>query len=286
MKRVRSLVLIEQVGTMKCKKSFITVGRIITIVLCFCGNNVIDSAYFSGTPEPDITNPGPDTANFPTSPFNLPKGRAYYENFPLTFELPDNGAPYTYSWPFLLRIGMTDFLEFRLIGQGLTHLSADKITGFSPLGIGLKAHLWGDQDWRWAPSAGIEVYVVPPIASKQLRDGTQFIINGLFDHKLSERLAFEWNLGVYGRGLLPIKKRAAYALINWSLQCKITEPLSLFFEGLFSKANYPLYPANLILGAGFISTVHKRLCIYGSYNWPVFYKRNSDLANLGFAVAF
>ena len=90
------------------------------------------------------------------------------------------------------------FLEFRLTGQGLTHIYADhyqnKVTGFSPVGFGLKLHLWGDEHWRWAPSAGIEAYVFTPIASKNLRDSTQFIINALFDHRLTDSLVFELNI--------------------------------------------------------------------------------------------
>ena len=189
-----------------------------------------------------------------------------------------------------MRIALTDFLEFRLTGQGLTHIPADncqnKVTGFSPLSFGFKTHLWGTQDWRYLPSAGIEVYMVTSIASKKLKDGTQFIINTLFDHKLSESLVLEWNLGVYSRNMLPIKKRAVYALINWSLQQEITKHMGLFLEGLYSTSNCPLYPANLLLGAGFLSYLTKRICIYGSYNWAIRPNRNSDLANLGFAVAF
>lgn len=63
-------------------------------------------------PEPDITNPGPDTASFPTSPFTLPKDRIYFENFPIWYELPDQNKDETYQWPYLLRLGLTDFWNF------------------------------------------------------------------------------------------------------------------------------------------------------------------------------
>ncbi|MBM4021311.1 MAG: hypothetical protein FJ284_03555 [Planctomycetes bacterium] len=33
-------------------------------------------------PPADIASPGPDSANFPNSPFTLPKGRSYVETIP------------------------------------------------------------------------------------------------------------------------------------------------------------------------------------------------------------
>ena len=75
-------------------------------------------------------------------------------------------------------------------------------------------------------------------------------------------------------------------LVNFSLQQEITKHIGLFIEGLYSTANYPLYPANFIVGVGFLSTLTKRICIYGSYNWAIHPNRNPDLANFGFAVAF
>ena len=239
---------------------------------------------------PDITNPGPDTASFPTSPFTLPKGRGYFENFPLYMYLPGNHEPRTYYWPYLLRIGLTDYLEFRLTGQGLTNIAAHSrqknLTGLSPVSFGIKVHAWGTQEWLRTPSAGFEFYIIPPIASKNLRDSTQFIINSLWDIKFREGLVFEMNIGAYSRSLLPIKKRAVYTLINWSLQQEITEHLGLFFEGLYTSPNYPTYPPTLLLGVGFESFITKRIAIYGSYNWSVIHTGNPELANLGFAVAF
>lgn len=236
----------------------------------------------------DITNPGPDTASFPTSPFTLPKGRAYFENFPLYFDLPEN-KKFSYNWPFLMRIGVTNFLEFRLQGQGLSHSRPDtyqkNILGFMPLNIGIKLHIWGTQEWKYMPSTGIEVYVIPPIASKPFRDKTQFIINSLFNIKLQDSLALEWNIGVYSRAMPSIQKRNIYTIIEWALTQEITKHINLFFEGLYSSPGYPSYPKTLLLGIGFLRNINKRISIYGSYNWPIF-KDSSELATLGFALAF
>ena len=79
-----------------------------------------------GPPPPcDITDPGPDTANFPYSPLTLPKGRSYIETIPGTYSLagPD-GTPASWSCPFMMRTGLTDNCEFRIISQGPTVVGA------------------------------------------------------------------------------------------------------------------------------------------------------------------
>ena len=119
-----------------------------------------------GPPPPcDITDPGPDTANFPNSPLTLPKGRSYIETIPGTYSLagPD-GTPASWSCPFMMRTGLTDNCEFRLISQGPTVVGATadspEIDGFAPLTFDLKMHLWGDKDQLYMPIVGVEVFVV------------------------------------------------------------------------------------------------------------------------------
>ena len=90
---------------MNIKKIFIAACTIVIVVTNILENDtIIASGCFnlenfinclipekehSPSPEPDITNPGPDTASFPTSPFILPKGRGYFENFPIVYEVPN-----------------------------------------------------------------------------------------------------------------------------------------------------------------------------------------------------
>jgi len=238
---------------------------------------------------PDIIHPGPDTENFPLSPFTLQQGRVYWENYPLYFELPDATKQYNYYWPFLLRIGVTSIMELRFSGLGLTAKNASSpaksITGFSPVEFGIKLHVYGTPEMRWAPSCGIEAAIIPPVASKNLKDGTQCRITALFYHTLMEKLSLEWNIGTYSLTTTPDQKRSFFALACWALQYDIHEHIGLFFQGRYSSAKQPLYPTTLLLGAGFLSNITKRVCIYGSYNWPVF-KKGFDVANLGFALAF
>ncbi|MFM7242792.1 MAG: hypothetical protein ACKO40_01275, partial [Planctomycetaceae bacterium] len=105
-----------------------------------------------GRPPPcDITDPGPDTANYPNSPLTLPKGRSYIETIPGTYSLAGaDGTPASWSWPFMMRTGLTDNCELRIISQGPTVVAAGPDSpaadGFAPLVFDLKVHLWGDKD--------------------------------------------------------------------------------------------------------------------------------------------
>ena len=47
--------------------------------------------------EIDISDPGPDTVNFPNSPFTLPKGRLYFENSPFGYYGGPPGASNTFQ---------------------------------------------------------------------------------------------------------------------------------------------------------------------------------------------
>jgi hypothetical protein len=237
--------------------------------------------------EPDITNPGPDTPNFPTSPFTLPHGRVYIENFPLFLNIRGEIDPTSYQWPFLLRIGLWDCMELRLAGQGLTAIKAGdnrcSRRGFSPLIVGMKMHLWGDQDRLYLPSGGFECYVVTPLASPSLKEGSQIFFDGLFLHRFPRDWHLEWNAGFFTRRVLP-HMHSLYFSLEWALQKEVTPNLEFFLEQSYTRSKLPWTKTNL-LGCGLVVTLSKRICIYGSYNVSLISARQ-DLINIGFAVAF
>lgn len=238
---------------------------------------------------PDITNPGPDTPSFPTSPFTLPAGRGYFENFPLYVGLPDKRQDVSYNWPWLLRIGLCNNLEFRLISQGATVIGrrGDKprIAGYSSVNVGFKAHLWGTQEMLFFPSGGIECFLITPFASTQLDMGTQFFISALFAHFFPRDWELEWNLDFFSRRLDGTSNRAVSLDVEWALQKKVLPRLALFFEGSYVTPKRPFYESELLLGVGFQSPLTQRISIYGSYIWSIF-KSDQDSITLGFAIAF
>jgi hypothetical protein len=93
--------------------------------------------------EPNIKEPGPDMGDYPNSAFTLPQGRAYVEFAPLSIETANAENPAAYGFPFLLRYGLTDDVELRLITTGLASVfnTGNTVSGFFPLIIDTKIHL-------------------------------------------------------------------------------------------------------------------------------------------------
>ena len=96
---------------------------------------------------PDIRAPGPDSSDFPNSPYTLPRGWNYLEMSPLTYTSSINTIQsQSYSWNYLLRMGLTDRVEFRLFGNGLSWQAAGlgqpETTGFAPLVFYTKIHFF------------------------------------------------------------------------------------------------------------------------------------------------
>ena len=68
----------------------------------------------------------------------------------------DSFGPAAYLWPYLLRYGLTDDVELRLLGNGVTSVfGSDPTSGFSPTVIDMKVHLW-DGNERFIPASSLE----------------------------------------------------------------------------------------------------------------------------------
>ncbi|HTI49307.1 MAG TPA: hypothetical protein VL475_00095, partial [Planctomycetaceae bacterium] len=210
----------------------------------------------AAAPWPDISQPGPDMGDFPNSAYTLPKGRAYVEMAPVTLAGPDAENPSSYNWAYLLRYGVTDDVEFRIFGSGLTHIfGSDPETGFSPVSLDTKIHLW-DQNNDWLiPAVSLEAYLQTTWGTKAFSGGWQESIALNFDMLLLEKTNLEWTIGYSGvqdavnvvtghrfiarhHFLRPTIHRAdvnVYQLsIQWALEQEITEQLQLFFHGFYN----------------------------------------------------
>lgn len=248
----------------------------------------------TGPPPPaDIASPGPDTANFPNSPFTLPKGRSYIETLPGTFSLAgSDGTPATWAWPFLMRTGITDHCELRLIGQGPTVVAASPesraFDGFAPLVFDLKIHLWGEQDWLYWPVVGVETFLVSGFASKEFQVGTEPGLVLLVDHRLPGDWLLEWNIGCFGSGgdRIPVELSLPNMGVQWALQKQLTERFAAFFQGFYNAAGIPYFPSDLVVGMGCQWNVSQRLAVYTNYNWSVDGTGSPSGGSSGFAYAY
>jgi hypothetical protein len=240
--------------------------------------------------EPDIREPGPDTANFPNSPYTLPRGWVYVETSPLCYTASTHGLQTAmYNWEYLLRMGLTDRVEFRVFGNGLTAsaagLGSGATTGFSPLVFDTKIHIADEEPDLFMPATGIEVYVQTPWGSPAFDAGTQPGIMMLFRNSLPWGIEAEWNVGVVGdqAGQDAVGFTDA---VQWSFQKEVGEGLSVFFHGFNNQASLPRMAHQTVLGAGFVKMCSRRLSLFGSWNVGTDRAGPASFIQLGGAGAF
>ena len=136
--------------------------------------------------EASIRTPGPDLANFPNSAFTLPQGRAYVELAPLNYTRRSaGGSPTQWSAGYLLRYGVTDDFELRLLSDGYTNVrGSDGPSGMAPQTFDFKWHFCDENKDSHLPAFGVEVAVQTDIASRAFREGTQPALSLNFDQTL------------------------------------------------------------------------------------------------------
>ncbi len=256
-------------------------------------NRLIPEKNREPSPAPDIAMPGPDTANFPNSPFTLPKGRGYLEVSPFNFGSQGKLASQLYSIPFLLRFGLTDNVELRLYSLGYTWTngpatnSPATTTGFSPLVFDMKIHLWGEKEWMWWPVFGLEVYIQSEIGSPRFVTGVETGISLLVDHNLPNNWLFEWNIGDFGLGFPGEGNDEALNLgISWALQKQLNNKFALFFQGFYNQPDLPFFTQSIVVGLGGQWNLNERVSVYGSYNWSLANSGNPIVSYAGLAYAF
>jgi hypothetical protein len=250
--------------------------------------------------EPDIANPGPDLANFPNSAFTLPAGRAYIEFSPLTFYGSAVGQPVQYNAEYLLRYGVTDDIEFRLFGNGVSWTGGARSTwGFAPIAFDTKIQLWTEKQQYFLPAAGLEVYLQTQwLGSAAFNAGTQPSFTFNFDQSLPIEIDFEYNLGATRIQAIDGTNVWEFSF-QWGLQRDLFDKdFAVFVHGFYNAMSLPRLPtvsvpAALVdnvtqtaVGAGFVWTVDQRFAVYGQVSGGTTRFTPSTISMLGFAAAF
>ncbi|NCA11642.1 hypothetical protein EBR56_07515 [bacterium] len=240
--------------------------------------------------EPDIREPGPDTATFPNSPDTLPRGWVYLETSPVTYTTSVHDLQTsTYNWDYLLRVGLTDRVEFRFFGNGLTAaaagLGAAATSGFSPVVFDTKIHFSDEVPEWFMPATGMEVYVQTPWGSPAFDVGTQPGVLMLFRNSLPWGIAAEWNVGVVG------DQASADAVgftdaVQWSFEKEVAEGLTIFVQGFVNQAALPRVANQTVVGGGFIRTFGRRWALFGSWNYGTDRAGPTSVIQFGGARAF
>jgi hypothetical protein len=232
--------------------------------------------------EASIQNPGPDMANFPNSAFTLPKQRAYVE-IASTYNSKQSN-PEQYTLGYLLRYGLTDDLELRLISSGLTiaHAEDKNIVGMSPQIFDIKYHLLSAPNDSLLPAIGIEAQVQTTWSSPAFKGGTQWALSLNFDHAFPYDLALEYNVGFIGQQLDSGTSQYQLAL-EWALQKNLTEDLAVFVNG-FTNTGAGLTTSSI--GGGGQWVLNPRFAVYVNCSAGLTATTPALFSLLGFALAF
>lgn len=249
---------------------------------------------------PDIANPGPDLANFPNSAFTLPGGRAYVEISPFTFYGAARGQPSQFNAEYLLRYGLTDDIELRLFGNGVSWSGgAAGGWGFSPIAFDTKIQLWTEKTDYFLPAAGFEAYLLTQwLGTAPFNGGTQPSFTFNFDQSLPFEVDFEYNLGAT-RVQASDGQDVWEFSFQWAVQRDLfDEDFAVFAHGFYNAMSLPRLPnvtiprgfydkvAQNAVGAGFIWTANQRLAVYGQVSAGTTKFTPSMISMLGFAVSF
>ena len=222
--------------------------------------------------EPDIREPGPDSSDFPNSPYTLPRGWNYLETSPVNYTSSVNTLQTeTYNWNYLLRMGLTDRVEFRLYGNGLSWQAAGlgqpESTGFSPLVFDTKIHLFDENRELFIPATGLEVYVQTPWGSPAFDSGTQPGIMLLFLNTLPWGWEVNWNVGLVGdQAAADVGAVRFTDAVQWSFTKGVTERFAIFLQGFKNQAALPRVANQTVLGGGMVLNLNRRFTVFGSYN--------------------
>lgn len=235
--------------------------------------------------KPNIREPGPDSANFPNSPYTLPKGMVYFETTP-SVAGKSISNPRTYTTPTLIRYGLTDDVEFRLFTNSLTVESEPSNAGFSPLVFDMKIHFWDENNDLFLPAVGMEILLQSTFGSSFLSTGVQPSINLLFSKDLVWDTMVEASVGLQS-GNIGLNAGDGYELtVQGDITTKVTERFSVFVQTAYNGSVDPKFANNILLGGGGLLNLTERITMYGSYNASLVKTQPPYFTQLGIAFAF
>lgn len=246
---------------------------------------------------PNIKEPGMDLGDFPNSAYTLPAGTSYLEFMPFATQGANDFQPAAFFSGYLLRYGLTDDVEFRVFGQGLTVVDTDPDqTGFSPINLDMKVHLWEDRREWCLPAVALEVALSTDWGSSFLSNGYLPTIQFNFDFPITKALNFEWTMGYQqvmgiqnlgpGQQLLgpPIYERDNEVFFQWAFEQDITERIQLFFNGS-TNSNVPGVAGGTLVGCGGFFQWSDRLMFFTALNWGLTREAPDFSTQLGFGIA-
>ena len=236
---------------------------------------------------PDISDPGPDTADLPDSAFAVPPGVTYFETS-LSYISSKGPRVRDYFTSTLIRTGLWEDFELRIATPGVIHQHApgESTTGFGPLTIGFKQHIWAEVEECSIPAFGIIAQVTAPTASAGFDDGTAIpTVFFNFDYSLPCDSYFEVNFGISGLHA-DDGDRFVQGSFLWSLGKEWSDNFTTFFHGFFNAPSGTGDDEELLMGPGMIWFVSKTVAIDSSYNFGMTDDTDHRFIRIGLSVAF
>ena len=235
-------------------------------------------------------------ATFPTAPSRFLPAPGNWSSAPFTILGEDEFSQPEYFTQFLLRFGLTDDVEFRVLGNGYTAVYTEpQTTGFSPIALDMKIHLWDDKREWFLPASSLEVILSTDWGSGAFSSGYQPSINLNFDFPITKTLNFEWTVG-YGEvvGTLVTRSQRGNLLtrdenlnqvsFQWAFEKDLTEDLQVFVTGQTAQS-VPGQSAGTTLAFGGFWRWTDRLMYFGLMGWGVTPDARKIGAQLGMGIA-
>ncbi len=233
---------------------------------------IVAESVYESNDKLDIRFPGSDLANYPNSAFTLPQGGFYLEVAP-TYSTDDSGS---YSATYLLRYGLLDRLELRLLSSGPQEQGGNNpVLGFNPLTFDVKMHLWDEVEKYYLPAVGFEIYLQTTLlGSPAFNSGTQPTLEFNFDQSLFWDIALEYNIGASrSQDSLNATINTWGLTFQWALQHDVVEDFAVFVNGWYNSEQKGtlIVPTNNqistsevanVIGAGCIWTVNDKVSLF------------------------
>ena len=233
---------------------------------------IVAESVYENSDKLDIRFPGSDLANYPNSAFTLPQGGFYVEVAP-GYSTDNSGS---YSAGYLLRYGLLDRLELRLMSSGLQEQGGNSpVVGFNPLTFDAKIHLWDEKENYYLPAMGIEVLVQTTLlGSPAFNSGTQPAFSFNFDQSLFWDIALEYNIGASrAQDSLNAAINTWGFTFQWALQHDVVEDFAVFVNGWYNSEQKGtiILPVNNeistsevanVVGAGCIWTLNDKVQLF------------------------
>ncbi len=231
--------------------------------------------------EPSIKSPGADMANFPNGSFTLPQGSAYVETGG-NYNSKSTYSAEQYNVSYLLRYGLTNNIELRLMSDGYTFVNDENKThGMNSQTFDIKWHLIDEDSDIFLPSVAVEFGTQTTWAETVFKGGTLPFLGLNFDYSLPFDVALNYSVGFDSQ--LDANGNKEYLLaLSWAFQREVAEDVAVFVN---SYTNTAAGLTSSAIGGGGQWTPTQRVAIFTNVAAGLTQNTPDIYGLLGFAVA-